>query len=548
MTNAMTLIDKYKKFLDEIGWDEFNDVEKQYFFDDINREPDGDGTLLQILPNAAKKDYIDIKHLNTGSELTISQKDLKAFRRWLEENFAHGEDGSSYFAWKEAINKEESQKNVYEYDLEQKVLSILQDFYSPRRILRGVAVAKKNGLYIADFVIIGADRSVKLIVEAKAKRYITRNVFLKYSQDILSTNPEAVFALTDGESAIYSAQDGKYKVDTLKKLLDSTLIEKKQEKPTLTILKQYLKSAITDAKRTSTADTNRVKRLYHYINNLRFSDFLSDAKDSSIWYLKTEKERELFRILLGEYIGDYIVKFSSYRSLQILLEKETIGMCSLVCMNDPSEKDYADTSIGFQEEVTDNSSDTFIISACDENAETNLTMWRLYGDDAKGVCLKFHIDKDKLNQNGFYLAPVSYSKSKKDHFELNVIKNILIQPKTRKWKIELSEWDVWKHFFKQHTYAIEKEIRLVYMPSEYIPIAKSVWFPDDRTSIYSEMKTFDLSHDTAFPLTLSRVILGTKFPNPDINVKQFKKRLGMAKIITDTKIDDLVTYQKFDYV
>ena len=211
-------------------------------------------------------------------------------------------------------------------------------------------------------------------------------------------------------------------------------------------------------------------------------------------------------------------------------------------MNDPSEKDYADNFIGVQEEAIDNSADTFIISACDENSETNLTMWRLYGDDAKGVCLKFWIDKTKLNQNGFYLAPVSYAKSHKDHYELNIIKNILVQPKSKRWKIELSEWNVWKHFFKQHTYAVEREIRLVYLPSEFIPIAKSIWFVDDRTSVFSEMKAFDLSKSTAFPLTLSRVILGTKFPRNEENIPQYKRRLTASHIcIHKTEDKELVS-------
>ena len=79
-------------------------------------------------------------------------------------------------------------------------------------------------------------------------------------------------------------------------------------------------------------------------------------------------------------------------------------------------------------------------------------------------------------------------------------------------------------------YAVENEIRLLYMPSEYIPLSESIWFTDDRTSIYSEMKVFDLSRSTAFPLSLSRVVLGIKFPMPKENIPQFNRRFTKSGI------------------
>lgn len=536
--------EKYQKFLDEIGWDEFNPIERQYFFDDIGRKPqDGSGILFTISHNKLKKNHIVITHLSTKAKLEITKKELSYFIKWVENQYAFGEDGSSYFSMQSNHKKEDLPKIEYASDIEQKVLSMLQEFCSQRRIGREVTFASNKGSYIADFVIYDINDDIRVIIEAKSATFISETTFHKLSEYLQSVKGDVIFVLTDGNKAIYSKNGEKCIESSLKQFLTELFPPtEKQVTVSFSAIKLFLKNAVSNTKANGKTEQDKARKLKRFVNELHASDIIHDRKDKSIWFLSTEKERELFGILLGEYNKDYIVKFSSVRSLLILLEKETYGMCSLVCMNDPSEKDYADTTIGIPQKI-DNSMDTFIISACNENAERNLTMWRLYGDDAKGVCLKFWIDKDKLNQHGFYLAPVSYAKSNGEHYELEIIRGVLMQAREQNWKFELSEWQVWKHFFKQNTYAVEEEIRLIYMPSEYVPLARSIWFTDDRTSIYSEMKVFDLSHDSSFPLTLNKVILGIKFPSLKENVPQINRRLSKSNIcIHKNEGEELVSH------
>lgn len=103
----MTRIEKYKRFLDEIGWDEFNNVEKSYFFDDLNVKQNEKGIILQILSCDKKKDNIVIRHSDSGAELEIQQKKLSEFRKWLEDTYANGEDGATYFELKEIMAEPE---------------------------------------------------------------------------------------------------------------------------------------------------------------------------------------------------------------------------------------------------------------------------------------------------------------------------------------------------------------------------------------------------------------------------------------------------------
>jgi hypothetical protein len=171
-------------------------------------------------------------------------------------------------------------------------------------------------------------------------------------------------------------------------------------------------------------------------------------------------------------------------------------------------------------------------------------MWRLYGDDAKGICIRFDIQKDKINEKGFTLAPVSYANKDGFHFELEVIKQIREHSAISGKQFVFNNWKIWKHFFKKYQFSIEQEIRLLFLPevegaSEQ---AESKWFLDDRTSIYSEMKLFDVSTlDTDFPLVVNKIILGVRFPSNKDNADQINTCFLRSNIaLIDQKRTEIV--------
>lgn len=539
----MNYTSRYKSFIENIDWNELNNVEKQYFFDDLDCVPNDHGIILRITQDR-KKNFVVITHKTTGTKLVIPQSEIKNFKKWLESEYANNEDGSSYFAWKEAIEKEDRREVVYEYDIEQRVLNEMLRYFAPRYISREVTFTGSNGTYRADFVVYGTNNEIKLIVEAKASINCHIDNFKRLHDRLQSVNKEVIFILTDGEKAIYANIGGEIKEgDFLELIQDVKITKETSEKITFTEVKESLKKAITSIKTNVKSECDKQKILKKFIDDLRSGDLNQDEKDKSCWSFSKDKEREFFKKLLGEYQGEYILKFTSERSLYTLIEKETIGMSSLICMNDPGEKDYADNKVNKNKSIDNNYADTFIISGCKEEAERNLTMWRLYGGDAKGVCLKFWVDNEKLNKNGFYLAPVSYSKQNKEHFELNIVRNICDQFDGKSLRFDFLEWNIWKHFFKDYMYSVEEEIRLLFIPAQYIPISESVWFVDDRTKIYTEARVFDLSHDTAFPLTLNRIILGTNFPEYQENTPQFNRRLSKTSIRTKgSKRNELVSH------
>jgi len=76
-------------------------------------------------------------------------------------------------------------------------------------------------------------------------------------------------------------------------------------------------------------------------------------------------------------------------------------MFGIVAMNDKTEGNYVDEYIGFKR-TRDRKNDyinRFILSCCDISLEDDLTMFCMYGDDARGVCINLiSLDYDELQK------------------------------------------------------------------------------------------------------------------------------------------------------
>lgn len=543
-----TLEKKYQQFLDEIDWDEFEPIEKSYFFEELGPEPGEPGAVLHILQSKTRPDYIIIKHINTGAKLEIPRDNWTEFRDWIENNYADGEDGAAYYAYVDAMDKEDT-RDAREYNREEDVLTMLKKHCSPYRISQSPILDETNRLFYPDFIIYDEKREIQFVIEVTIANItdLEKAIDRKFGH-LYNKYPEATFVLTNGKKAVVHEPEKTYTEDfqsLLAQLLPSTT---SLESITDGEIQSFFLSAVDELVHKSKTDEKRKKKkeLIKFFNTLKKEDIILDEIDPSIFYLAHKKEKELIQILLGKYNKETIVKFSSARSLYALLENGTIGMCSLVCMNDSSESDYADKKVNAIKTI-DDVSDSFIISSCDDKRIKDLTMWRLYADDAKGIGIKYKINKRKI-RNDFYLAPISYEDQNGYHWELEIIKALLHSIPLKGCRFVLKDWLVWKHFFKNHSYAVEEEIRLLYQPKKKAKEGENIWIVDDRTSIYSEMRLFDLrKKKSVCPLELKQIVLGTRFPEPITNMKQIKKKIEVMEITTSTKTDDLVEYRKFDY-
>ena len=139
-------------------------------------------------------------------------------------------------------------------------------------------------------------------------------------------------------------------------------------------------------------------------------------------------ENKIFRLLFRDKKTPLkIYRYTSLNSIYSMLSNNTFRMHCLVGMNDPTEVSYAenyitDTNFDFTQAhfQTIDAYNRRFISSCTLKRD-DLTQWRLYADDSKGVCLVFTVNEDLLNST-FILNRISYGKYNGSHQILDFIK------------------------------------------------------------------------------------------------------------------------------
>jgi hypothetical protein len=281
-------------------------------------------------------------------------------------------------------------------------------------------------------------------------------------------------------------------------------------------------------------------------------DNLIYNEDKASMWLKTEAEDEFFKVLLRCQENDEsykrVCRYTSLNSLFLAMKGRNHVMCSITCMNDKGETSYADKYVGYgafantANSIKENN-DCFILSCCKEEMEDNLTMWRLYGNDGKGVCLEYELDFSKIDNKEFFFGPVSYGMSMNNHPALEFVRQIR-HWKTNGWRFELRRWYIWKHFFKSHLFKEEKEVRLLYIWTEK-SVEKTEWIMDASNNIASRICKFSFD-EGRLPLTLTKAIIGPKCPEQGSNVDQFNYMNRQTNTMPESWIKPAVRASKIE--
>lgn len=303
-------------------------------------------------------------------------------------------------------------------------------------------------------------------------------------------------------------------------------------------------------------DKNQKRHFLHFLEHSNLFEKIQFNPNSNSFCFDDNNnglesfENQFFNHLLGEFKETKICRYTSLKSLFTSLNNSTFRMNGLVGMNDKTEVNYVDdylndAPIPYQKlhHNTVTAINKRYISSCSlQSMADNLTMWRLYGDDCKGVCLFYKVNKYNLN-NHTLLQKVSYADKYGVHSLLEFLKwikrdieNIL------ELTFEFKKLRYWKHFFKPFEYGVEKEVRLLVIDSEDVPIEKRDWVLTDSHSIMNPVIDIRLNHPD-FPLILDEVILGPKSPEANINKVQIEElvRIKKAQMTFETK-----TYSKIN--
>jgi hypothetical protein len=209
-----------------------------------------------------------------------------------------------------------------------------------------------------------------------------------------------------------------------------------------------------------------------------------DYDDNGFFFFKEEKgndlnsfENNLIQSMLPSLKSNWIYRYTTQESVFTMLDKNTYRMFGIVGMNDRTEPNYFDNYIygdrivpkfeNANYQVVESTNQRYISSCTSRENKDNLTLWRLYSDDSKGVCLKFKVFPERQNPN-ILVRPVSYARSRDNiNPPLEVIKRFIEDFKNDfSGRFKFKTLKAWKHFFKPAEYEIEKEIRLLYIEPE----------------------------------------------------------------------------------
>lgn len=333
------------------------------------------------------------------------------------------------------------------------------------------------------------------------------------------------------------------------------------------ILDEFIAHINNTARRISLLDKEVVRR----IANLTETDFdwTNINSTATTITLSDTLETNLFKAVLGNYNHHQICRYTTRESLFRILNDEKQSLCSIVGMNDKSECYYVDDYFSRKNRRSksaghriDPRQNNYFITSCTQmgvdtpekpRMEDDLSMWRMYANDCKGVCLVCDVDDEMIKDNGYILAPISYAthEIEKDvwfdedgnpdvyeflgykpaHPELDFIYDIL-NTKVCGYTLRLPHLDSWKHFFKSHEYRDENEVRLMYVAKENENLkwiqANNIFCPVVEKSIKDG--------ENAFPLKIRKIILGPKFTEKEVNQIQLKLHLMKSAIIDSSDI------------
>lgn len=288
--------------------------------------------------------------------------------------------------------------------------------------------------------------------------------------------------------------------------------------------------------------------LHKSLNKLFVEDNLIFNESSGEISFTKIVEDSFFKALLPQITVSKVCRYTTLNNLFLLLKEKHHCLCSLTCMNDIGETSYADNWIGYGAyaetyKTIEENNNSYILSCCASDKIDDLTMWRLYGQDAKGTCLIYDVKDEFIDNDSFFFAPVSYGRSQKEHDELEFISNILGWKKNG-WRFKFNRWYIWKHFFKSYLFKDEQEIRLLYIRPKNSGIERK-WIMDSSNSIASSLCLVDIDKGM-FPLSLSFAIIGPKCPQQASNIAQFNYMNVQQKVLPFKRWNEAIAASKIN--
>lgn len=271
------------------------------------------------------------------------------------------------------------------------------------------------------------------------------------------------------------------------------------------------------------------------------------------FYKSTEKilDPEFCRKELGKLTTKNICRYSSLESIFSTIKYKTFRMNGLPGMNDKTEGLFAWNMLYNADKLENDElrkrmreiNNAFIVSFSQENEEDDLTLWRLYGDDAKGVCCVYSIIEDKIKDR-FFLHNIKYitTNGENEEIEDSLLENL--RKYTKNNNLTSSDLSPTIFFYKPKTFEVEKEVRLLVDNKETTaykrPQYKKEWVLTNSNKIPNPYIDIPLNE---FPLRLEKIILGPNMSDIDTIQAQLETMLEQQNINASVELSKISGYR-----
>ena len=229
----------------------------------------------------------------------------------------------------------------------------------------------------------------------------------------------------------------------------------------------------------------------------------------------------------------FLCKYVSLGTYMNMLKNRTFRINSITSMNDTSESFflgeflcniYQSNEERYKETVKNHNT---LITSLSKRYDSAL-MWRLYGDNGKGVCLVFDVKDAEAK-------PILYIGEKTSRYQQlrTAIRNL----NKKGINIFVNDIDGLRFFVKSNQFDYEDEYRLVYS-SEYVSYTQY----EDLISYYKDLKIDDMGRIPELGIRIEEIILGANLPQREVNypllVYLTHKTFGVS-IINWSEVDKL---------
>ena len=240
----------------------------------------------------------------------------------------------------------------------------------------------------------------------------------------------------------------------------------------------------------------------------------------------------------------FLCKYMSLDTFLCIAQSNSIRLNSVVSMNDSSESFFlGDYLCNAYDDVRSKNIDfdfyqkypdalryskliehkNYLIMSL-TNRIDDAMMWRLYGDNGRGVCLCFSVPTDLVK-------PIIYISEKNE--KLNSLKNIVSRWEDQNINVTFGTIDKYMFFTKSLQFEYEDEYRILKVcADDDLKIAKY----GNLISFYNDYKISDLA------IKPTSLYVGSNLPNRDVNyplLVDIAKRLLHVSAVNNSSVDQL---------